>query len=156
MQMEARPFCQPAPDQFRSCGCRSCPESDARRVRAGTLGIDGVEKAAELARAMATMQLTQHAAAGHTEGGKQTGCAVSGVVVAAALHLSGAHGQQRRRTVQRLNLALLIHAKHQAAVGRVEVESDDVADLVDEQRIAAQLEGLRCDAAVAKRPARCG
>src|SRR2546422_1315690 len=41
-----------------------------------------------------------------------------------------------------LEMALLVHTQHQGAVGRVEVKADDVANLVDEQRITAQLEGL--------------
>jgi hypothetical protein len=41
-----------------------------------------------------------------------------------------------------LNLAFLVHAQHQGAVGRVEVEADDIANFVDEQRVAAQLESL--------------
>jgi len=54
------------------------------------------------------------------------------VIVAATFDLSGAHGQQRCGAIQRLNLALLVHTQHQGAVGRVEVEADDVADFVDE------------------------
>jgi len=61
--------------------------------------------------------------------------------VAAAFDLSGAHGQKRCGAVQRLNLALFVHAQNQGAVGRVEVEADDVADFVDEQRVSAQLKG---------------
>ncbi len=88
------------------------------------------------------MQLAQHMATGHVESGEQTGGAMPFVVVSAAFDLTGAHGQQRRGAVQRLNLSLLVHTQHQGAVGRVEVEADDVTDFVDEQRVAAQLKGL--------------
>ena len=43
-------------------------------------------------------------------------------------------GQQRLGAVERLNLALFVHAQDQGAVRRVGVEADDVADLVDEMR----------------------
>ena len=66
---------------------------------------------------MAAMQLTQYAATGDIEGSKQAGGAVAGVVVAAALQLSGSHRQQGCGTIERLNLALLVHAQHQRAVG---------------------------------------
>ena len=72
---------------------------------------------------------------------RKTGGAVPFVVVSAAFDLSGAHGQQQCGAVRRLNLAFLVHAQHQGAVGRVEVEADDIANFVDKQRIAAQLEG---------------
>jgi hypothetical protein len=46
------------------------------------------------------------------------------------------------RSVERLDLALLVDAQHEGAVGRRHVEPDDVAHLVHEQRIARQLEAL--------------
>ena len=64
------------------------------------------------------------------------------VVVGAPLDLARAHRQQRLRAVQRLDLRLLVHAQHQRALGRAHVEADDVAHLLDEQRVVRQLEGL--------------
>ena len=61
------------------------------------------------------------------------------VVVRVPLGLAGAHGQQRLGSVERLDLRLLVDAKHQGPVGRIEVETDDVADLLHEQRIGRQL-----------------
>ena len=51
------------------------------------------------------------------------------VVMAAPLDLTRPHRQQRLGAVERLDLGLFIHAEHQGAVGRVEVEPDNVADL---------------------------
>jgi hypothetical protein len=51
-------------------------------------------------------------------------------------------GQDRRRAVERLDLRLLVDAEHDRGLGRVEVEPDDVAQLVDELRIGRELEGL--------------
>jgi hypothetical protein len=56
--------------------------------------------------------------------------------------LSRAHGRKRRGAIQRLNLALFVHAQNQRSVGRVQVETNDVADFVDEPRVAAQFESL--------------
>jgi hypothetical protein len=41
-----------------------------------------------------------------------------------------------------LDLALLIDAQNQRSIGRVEIETDDIANLLDEQGIGRQLEGL--------------
>ena len=45
--------------------------------------------------------------------------------------------------VERLDLALLVDTEHQRAVRRRQIEPNDVVDLVHEQRIAGELEGLR-------------
>jgi hypothetical protein len=63
------------------------------------------------------------------------------VVVGSAFDLSGAHRQQRRGVIQRLNLALFVHAEHERTIRRCEVEANDVAHLLDKERIATQPEG---------------
>jgi len=68
---------------------------------------------------------------------------VAQVVVSPAFPHARAHGQQRRRTFQGLNLALFIDTQHQGVVGRVQVQANHVAHFVDEQGVAAQLEGFR-------------
>ena len=50
--------------------------------------------------------------------------------------------QDRLGAVQRLHLGLLVHAQHQRPLRRIQVQPDHVADLVDELRIARQLEGV--------------
>jgi hypothetical protein len=55
---------------------------------------------------------------------------------------AGEHRQVRCGAIERLDLPLLIHAQHDRALGRVEVQPDDVVDLVDEQRVLGQLERL--------------
>ena len=64
------------------------------------------------------------------------------VVVGGALGDPRAHRQDRRGPIQRLDLGLLIHAQHHGPLGRVEVQPDDIADLLDEQRVLRQLPGL--------------
>ena len=65
------------------------------------------------------------------------------VVVCAALRHARQHRQDRLCAVERLDLALLVDTEHQRAVRRRQIEAYDVADLVHEQRIAGELEGLR-------------
>ncbi len=53
------------------------------------------------------------------------------------------HRQDRLFAIECVNLALFIDAQDQRPIGRGQVEPNDVADLVDKQRIGGQLEGLR-------------
>jgi len=64
------------------------------------------------------------------------------VIVRPALRHAGGHRENRRRAIRRLNLTLLINAQHQDAIGRVEIEPDDVAHFVDKQRVARERERL--------------
>ena len=57
------------------------------------------------------------------------------VVVSAALGLAGQHRKDRLTAAQRLNLTLLIHAQHHRMMRWVQVQADDIAHLVDQQRI---------------------
>ena len=59
-----------------------------------------------------------------------------------AFDVAEAHGQRRLGAIERLNLGLLIHAQDHRVVRRVEVQPDDVAHFLEEERIGGQLEGL--------------
>ena len=89
---------------------------------------------------MALLVLADDLARLGIERGKQTGGAVTRIVMRAPLQLAGAHGQQRRGPIQRLNLALFVHTQDQGALRRVQIQSNDVPHLVDEQRVFGQLE----------------
>ena len=91
---------------------------------------------------MTAMQLADHPAGLQLQRGKQGSGAIPFVVVRAALHLARLQRQQRLRAVQRLNLALLIHAEHQGVIGRVHIQAHDVAHLFDQLRVRRQLEGI--------------
>jgi len=81
-------------------------------------------------------------AGGDIERGKQAGDPVTGVIVGAPLQLADPHGQHRLGPAQSLNLGLLIHAKHQSVMRRIEIESDNIPHLVDQQRIAGKLKAF--------------
>ena len=67
------------------------------------------------------------------------------VVVGDSFDIAKPHGQDRLGAIQRLNLALLIDRQHHGVVGRVEVETDHIAHLFDEEWIGGELELLlRC------------
>lgn len=58
---------------------------------------------------MPTMQAANDSTGLHFQRGKQASRAVPLRVMGAPLGLSGAHGQQRLRAVQRLDLRFLVH-----------------------------------------------
>jgi hypothetical protein len=62
--------------------------------------------------------------------------------VCAAFGQPGAQREHRLGAVESLDLGFLVHAQHKGAIGRVHVEPDDVAHLLDEQRIGRELEAL--------------
>ena len=64
------------------------------------------------------------------------------VVMGPALDLPRAHGQQRGRPVEGLDLGLLVDTQDQSPLGWVEVEPHDVTDLLDEQRVRRKFERL--------------
>ena len=96
----------------------------------------------ELDRAMAGVQRADDLAGAEVQRGVEARGAVALVVVGGALGEPGQHRQDRRGAIQRLDLGLLIDAEHDGALGRVEIEPDDVADLGDELRIPGELERL--------------
>ena len=91
---------------------------------------------------MPWLALGQDLACGHVEGGEEGGGAVTDVAMRDAFDVSEPKGQQRLGSLQRLGLALLVDAEHHRVVGWVEVESDDIVDLLDEERIGGELEVL--------------
>jgi hypothetical protein len=76
------------------------------------------------------------------QGGEQVGGAVALVVEAAPLGDAGQHREYRGGAFQGLDLGFLVHAEDDGVPRRVQVDADDVADLVNEERVGGDLEGL--------------
>src|SRR5208283_313287 len=91
---------------------------------------------------MTAMASPNHLAAFHVQSSEQRSGSVANIIMAAAFHLPGTHGQQRLRAIQRLDLRLLVYAQHQRAVRWVQTKPHNIAHLVDEQRIARQFEAF--------------
>ncbi|MDP9683679.1 hypothetical protein J2S47_004181 [Streptomyces griseoviridis] len=101
------------------------------------------EELLELGGPVAAVERADDLAGGRFQGCEQGGGAGADVVVAAAFGDAGHHRQDRLGPVQGPDLRLLVHTEHQCLLRRVEAEADDVADLVDGQRVGGQLERLR-------------
>ena len=107
--------------------------------------IDPVQEPTKLRGAMAAMHFTDHLASRHIQCGEQGRGAVALVVVGATLDLTGPHRQDRLCPIEGLDLALLVCAQHQRPFGRVEVQADDIAHLLNQLRVGRQLEvSARC------------
>ena len=64
------------------------------------------------------------------------------IIVGHAFDVAQPHRQHRLGALQRLDLALLVDTQHQRLVRRIEVQSHDVAHLLDEERVGGELETL--------------
>jgi hypothetical protein len=113
------------------------------QLAGGELAHDPAQEGEELLVAVARLAGGHDLAGGDLERGIEVGGAVSLVVVRAPLGQAGAQRQDRLRAVERLHLRLLVDAEDERALGRVEVEADDVDHLRDQLRVAAVLERAR-------------
>ena len=150
VHVPARPLGEPPLDRRGLVG-RHVVHDDVDVLILGHVGLDGVQEGAELAGAVACEAASDDPAGGGIQGGEQGERAVAGIVVAPPLGLSRSHRQQGLGAVERLDLRLFVDTQHERPLGRVEVEPDDIADLLDEQGVGRQLEGL---AAVRLQPER--
>ena len=104
--------------------------------------IDGRQELAKLSRPVALMKLADDFATLRIQGREERGSPVARVIVGAPFDVSRAHGQHGLRPIKRLDLGFFIHTQHQRFVGRVEIQPNDVAHFVDEQRVLRELERL--------------
>ena len=107
----------------------------------GHVGVDVLEEAQKLLVAVARPALGQDSAGGDVQGGEEGG-AMADVAVRDALDVAEPQGQEGLGALQGLALALLVDAQDQSMVGRIQIETDDVADLLDEEGIGGELEVL--------------
>jgi hypothetical protein len=114
--------------------------------------LDRVEELSELDCSMTSATLADHLAGLHVEGSEQRCRAVTHVVVRASLGLAWSEREEWTRPVERLYLRLLVYAENQSPFRRREIQSDDVPDLLDEQRVGRELERLRAVRLKAERP----
>lgn len=103
----------------------------------------------EFLMAMTLHVLADDGAVEHVEGGEQRGGSVALVVMGHGSEPTPLHRQAGLGAVERLDLALLVNRQHDGMGRRIDIETDDVAQLVDELRIVGELElspAVRCEA----------
>lgn len=116
---------------------------DQVQVKLGRcLPLDQPQEADEFSGAVAEHALADYGVRLYVESSKQRRGAMPLVVVRHGGTPAKLDRKSRLGAVQCLDLALLIYREHQGVFGRVHVETDDVADLLDEVRIFRKLKGL--------------
>ena len=96
----------------------------------------------EILGSVLLVALPDHLAGGDVERFKQVGRSGSDVVGGPPFGLPEIHRQDRLSTFERLDLRLLVDAQHDRVGWRAHVERDGVANLLDEQRVLRQPDGL--------------
>jgi hypothetical protein len=109
----------------------------------GDLSVDLFNEVQKFGGPMPLVAFADDKAGGDVERCEQRGRAMTDIGVSLTFRLTRHHRQDRLFAIERLNLALFIDAQDQRPIGQGQVEPNDVADLVDEQRITRKLEGLR-------------
>ncbi len=117
-------------------------QNDMKVLVLGDLFFHRLHEAQELVGLARLLHLPDHPAAEHVEGREQTGRAIALVVVRGTGYPPGTQRQARLRAIECLDLASLVHAKHQRVARRVYVQPHDIDDLVGEVQIVADLERL--------------
>ncbi len=141
VQFEARVCGEPAPHGRRLM--RSVVVEDKmNREMLGHLRIDATQKAQELLMPVPPVTDTNNFSRRDVQRRKERSDSVTGVVVRLPLGYSGSHRKNRLRSIQRLNLRLFVDAEHDGALGRSHIETNDVSDLLDKERVGRKLEGL--------------
>ncbi len=106
------------------------------------LSVDLLEETNKLLMPVAGHAVANHLAIQHAERGEQGRGPVALVVVGHRPATPLLHRQTGLGPVQSLDLALLVDAQHQGPVGRVEIETDHIPELLQKVLVSAQLEGL--------------
>ena len=106
----------------------------------GHIAVDLTQECEELLMTVSRMTTGDDFAGGDIESGEQRGGAVAFVVMSDAFEVAEAHGEDGLSTLKSLNLGLLIDREHDGVVRGIEVETDDVADFLDEEGVVGNLE----------------
>ena len=109
--------------------------------------IDLTQESEELLMTVARFTACDDFPGGDIESREQSGRAVPFVVMGDAFDVAKAHGEKGLSPLKSLNLGLLIDREHHGVVRGIEVETDDVADFLDEERVVGNLENAAGDAA---------
>ena len=89
-------------------------------VRIDTL-VDALKEAQELLVAMARLTLGYNRSLQYVERSKQSSCSVALIVVRLALRQARSQRENGLGAIQRLNLALLVHAQNDRFIRRVDI-----------------------------------
>ena len=102
---------------------------------AGYAGIDGFQEITKFDCAVPPMKLANNGTGLGVERSEQVDGAITHIIGRAALGLARSHRQHRLTPIEGLNLRLLVYAQYQCLIRRIEIQTDDVAHLLDKERV---------------------
>src|SRR5881409_1614167 len=141
MQVKATMFGQPALHLRMLVGPVVVQDQMNVQLRWDAL-IDLAQELAELDVAMPGIAGAEDRPLERVQGGKQRRCAVALVVMRHRLTTPLLERQTGLRTVQRLDLRLLVDTQDHGFVRRIEVDSDHIGQLLHKALVARELEGF--------------
>lgn len=142
VQVKTRIVFQPA--AHRGCPVRAAVVQDQVKFQGGRRhAINLSQKGKEFCRSMATRYAAHYFPSRHVKSRVQAASSVSLVVVGSPLHLMRLQRKHRLRSVQSLNLGLLIDGKDHGVLRRIQVETHDILYLFSKIRIFADLKVLQ-------------
>jgi hypothetical protein len=106
----------------------------------GELVVYTFQKGQEFLVAVALVASAQNSPSGCIVSGKQRKSPVTHIIVGLTLGQTRTQWQNGLAALQGLSLALLIDTKHNRFLGRIEIESHNIAHLLHKHRIGTQLE----------------
>ena len=104
--------------------------------------VDLAQEAQEFLVSMTRLAGAEHCTGKNIQGRKQCCGPMALIVVSDTFDIAQAHGQHGLRAFKRVALALLVNAYHQRIIRRVQVQTRDVSQLIDEERIGGKLKAL--------------
>ena len=104
--------------------------------------VDTFQKGQEFLVTVALVTSAQDASGGRVVSGKQRKSAMTHIIVGLTLGQTRTQGQNGLAALQGLSLALLIDTKHDGFIGRIQIESHNIAHLLHKHRVGTQLEGV--------------
>src|SRR5207249_60835 len=81
-------------------------------------------------------------AIGNIQSSKECCGPMSNVIMGNSFNIAQSHRQQGLRTIQGLNLGLFVNTQHHGFVRRTQIQTDNVADFLDKERVRGELKIL--------------
>ena len=106
------------------------------------LAIESAQESQEFLVSVASKALADDLSIERVQCGKQSRGAVTLVVVGHRAASAALHRQSRLGPVERLNLALLVHAQDDSILWRVKVQPNNVGQLLNKPLVFREFEGL--------------
>ena len=115
-------------------------EDDVDGLVGRNLSVDHVQEANELLVPVALHIASDYRPVEHIQSGEECRCAVAFVVVGHGAHTSFLHRRARLSAVKCLDLAFFVDRQHDGVGWRIDIETNDITQFIDEVRIARELE----------------